>query len=170
MTDKEFRKLSRGELVDIIFELQKEQEALKRENEALRARLEDRSICLSESGSIAEAALRLNGVFDAAQKAADQYLAQIQADNAELEQKCTAALAQAQKQADAMLSQARREAEACRAEAERDAAACREQAQKETAALREQTDREIAEKWDAIRKKTDSLLRSHEELKALLGG
>lgn len=37
-----------------------------------------REIELTEAGSIAEAALRLNGIFEAAQEAADQYLMNIQ--------------------------------------------------------------------------------------------
>ncbi|MEZ3434851.1 MAG: hypothetical protein K1W34_09590 [Lachnospiraceae bacterium] len=37
-----------------------------------------RAIELSEAGNIAEAALRLNGVFEAAQKAAEQYLMNVQ--------------------------------------------------------------------------------------------
>lgn len=37
-----------------------------------------REIQLAEAGSIAEAALRLNGIFEAAQKAADQYLYNIE--------------------------------------------------------------------------------------------
>ena len=36
-------------------------------------------LLLSEAGSIAEAALRLNGVFEAAQAAADQYLDSVRA-------------------------------------------------------------------------------------------
>ena len=39
-----------------------------------QAWLESRRIELSKAGSIAEAALKLNGVFEAAQRAADQYL------------------------------------------------------------------------------------------------
>lgn len=53
----------------------------RRENERLNAllreaneRLGSRQIDLESAGSIAEAALRLNGVFAAAQAAADQYL------------------------------------------------------------------------------------------------
>lgn len=42
--------------------------------DTLQAEREKRETDLSEVGSIAEAALRLNGVFDAAQQAADQYL------------------------------------------------------------------------------------------------
>lgn len=45
--------------------------ALEEEMEAWKT---SRRIELEEAGSIAEASLRLNGVFEAAQKAADQYL------------------------------------------------------------------------------------------------
>lgn len=44
----------------------------------MQAWLESRRIELEEAGSIAEAALRLNGVFEAAQKAADQYIYNLQ--------------------------------------------------------------------------------------------
>ncbi len=74
MTDKELRKLKRGELLEMLLETVRENDRLKAEIEQLRERLESREIILKESGSIAEAALKLNGVFEAAQKAAEQYL------------------------------------------------------------------------------------------------
>ena len=40
----------------------------------LTQKLESRALALSEAGSIAEAAIRINGVFEAAQRAAEQYL------------------------------------------------------------------------------------------------
>lgn len=46
--------------------------------DTLAAQRHRREIELEEAGSIAEAALRLNGVFEAAQKAADQYLHNVQ--------------------------------------------------------------------------------------------
>lgn len=45
----------------------------------LQEEREKREVEMQEAGSIAEAALTLNGVFDAAQKAADLYLAQVRA-------------------------------------------------------------------------------------------
>lgn len=74
MTDKELRKLSRMELLELFL-------AESRENERLRARLKSaeeklasRVIDIENSGSLAEAALRLNHVFEAADKAARQYV------------------------------------------------------------------------------------------------
>ena len=39
----------------------------------LKAELEEKNIKIRKTGSIAEASLKLNGVFEAAQNAADQY-------------------------------------------------------------------------------------------------
>lgn len=74
MTDKELRRLSRGELLEMLLEQTKRVEALEEELAQKNKELTDRKIMLEEAGSIAEASLRLNEVFEAAQKAADQYL------------------------------------------------------------------------------------------------
>lgn len=73
MKDKELRRLHRRELLEIMLEQQKEIDRLQQELKICRAKLEDKEIILQETGSIAEAALRLNGVFEAAQKAIDQF-------------------------------------------------------------------------------------------------
>lgn len=74
MTDAELKKLKRYELLQMLLEQSKTVEALKAELEEKNKLLEERSIKLAESGSIAEAALKLNDIFEAAQAAADQYL------------------------------------------------------------------------------------------------
>ena len=77
MPQREFRKLKRLDLVDIIYQLQEELEEQKRVNEELRRRLAERELKIEKAGSIAQAALDLNGVMEAAQKAADQYLVSV---------------------------------------------------------------------------------------------
>ena len=73
MKEKELKRLSRTELLEIMLEQQKEIDRLRQELEECKGKLKEREIILRESGSIAEAALRLNGIFEAAQKAIDQY-------------------------------------------------------------------------------------------------
>ncbi len=85
MTDKELRKLSRFELVDIIYELQKQEIENKKLLEELREKLDEKELKLSNSGSIAQAALEVNNVFETAQNAADQYLLSVKAQNKEAE-------------------------------------------------------------------------------------
>ena len=77
MTEKELHKLKRGELLEMMLAQSREIDALRLRIADLEARLADREIRIQESGSIAEAALRLNGIFEAAQAAADQYLENI---------------------------------------------------------------------------------------------
>ena len=81
MTSKELRKLSRRELIEVLLAQTREMEQLKAELNSKNELLEKREINIRESGSIAEAALRLSGIFEDAQKAADTYLAAIKRAN-----------------------------------------------------------------------------------------
>lgn len=74
MTNKELRKLSRRQLLELMLEQSKRIDELEDQLIDAHQQLENRQIEISEAGSIAEAAMQLNGVFEAAQRAADQYL------------------------------------------------------------------------------------------------
>lgn len=77
MTDKELKKLSRAELLEMLIAQSKEVASLKKQLQEANEKLENRRIMIENSGSIAEAALHLNSVFEAAQNAAEQYLENI---------------------------------------------------------------------------------------------
>ena len=81
MTDKELKRLSRSELLEMLIAQASENEKLKQDLEDARAALQDRSIAIDNAGSIAEASLQLSGVFEAAQAAAEQYLVNIRRMN-----------------------------------------------------------------------------------------
>lgn len=74
MTDKELKKLSRADLLQLLLEESRENERLREKLRIATEKLKDRTIQIREAGSIAEAALRLNGVFEAAEAAAQQYV------------------------------------------------------------------------------------------------
>ena len=78
MTDKELRRLSRSDLLELLISQTEENQALKTRVAQLEDQLNDRRIAVAEAGSIAEASLKLNGVFAAAEEAARQYLENIQ--------------------------------------------------------------------------------------------
>ena len=63
MTDKELRKLTRQDILELLLEIEEENEALREEMKALQARLDDRELTLTRAGSIAEAALALFEAF-----------------------------------------------------------------------------------------------------------
>jgi signal peptidase I len=74
MAKRDLYKLKKTELLQIIYEQKKEINNLKDENFALTQEIENRSIDIKEAGSIAEACLKINKIFEDAQKAADEYL------------------------------------------------------------------------------------------------
>lgn len=78
MTDKELRKLSRSDLLELLISQTEENQVLKSRVDQMQDQLLDRRIAVDKAGSIAEASLQLNGVFQAAEKAAQQYLENIQ--------------------------------------------------------------------------------------------
>lgn len=74
MNDKELKKLNRKELLEILVSQANLIESLEKELEEVKKELNNRSIVLREAGSIAEASLKLSGIFEKAQEVADQYL------------------------------------------------------------------------------------------------
>ena len=155
MTDKELRRLGRPELIEIIYQLEKSQEENTQEIARLQARLQDRTLRLSEAGSIAQAALQVNGVMEAAQAAADQYVQAAEADR----QQARTELADAKTQADAILSDAQARADAILSDA-----------QAKARTVTDQAERQARNQWDLFREKAEQLIRDHHELSALLSG
>ena len=119
MADKELKRLSRKELLELLIEQEKENEELQAALQESQAALDDRTIQIKTFGSVAQAALTLNGVYEAADAAAKQYL-----DNAK-----RIAEEAAQKR-DEMLADAKVQAQAIRANAEKKAASVTKKAQK----------------------------------------
>ena len=74
MTDQELKKLRRSDLLELLIAQGKENEQLRARLAQAEAQLAERKVLLTKAGSIAEASLQLNGVFEAAQAAAEQYL------------------------------------------------------------------------------------------------
>ena len=108
MTDKEFKRLSRSQLIDIIYQLQLKQEELTTDNEKLSKALADKRLRVSKAGNIAEAALEIHNVMQVAQDAATHYLEEIRIMRNETEAKCRRLLEKAQKDADDIIAQAKR--------------------------------------------------------------
>lgn len=113
MTDRELQKLSRKELLELLVVQKREIEQLEKSLEMTKAQLESRQIKLNEAGSIAQASLELNGVFEAAQQAADQYLLNVKHS----EERCQKIQEEAEQKANQLLYLAQKKAEEMEAEA-----------------------------------------------------
>lgn len=145
MTDKELKRLSRTELLEMLLAQVEENKKLKVHLNGMQAQLDNRQIMIDKAGSIAEAALQLNGVFQAAETAAAQYLENIRRFSDEEEAVCQR-----------MEAEAREKAEAIRAEADTYSRQIRSQA--------DQYQKQIVKKVQALLREQDglrSLLRSY---------
>ena len=99
MISKDLKKLSRRELVDIIYQLKKNETQMQEKIAELEEALQDRRIKLSAAGSIAEAAVDITNIFHTAQRTADLYLQEISFMKADAERECAKMIEDARKQA-----------------------------------------------------------------------
>ena len=79
MDNKQLKKLSRRELLEILVEQSKEIDRLQSRLDEANRQLAKREIIIADTGNIARASLQLNDIFTVAQRAADQYLDSIRA-------------------------------------------------------------------------------------------
>ncbi len=107
MTDKQLRKLSRTDLLSMMLALSKENEELRQQLEEAQQELARRDIAIQESGTMAEAALRLNEVFEAAQEACKQYTENIRQRSESVDSYCAERERQTQEKCDKMLADAK---------------------------------------------------------------
>jgi|GEM_PF-2617971 len=74
MKEKELRRLSRADLLEMLIDQSKELQEVREKLHQAEAELKKREIAIQNAGSIAEASLVLNGVFEAAQAACREYV------------------------------------------------------------------------------------------------
>lgn len=124
MTDNELKRLSRADLLEMLVERNKEIDSLnnlvnklQRQIEIYDEKLKNRAIAIYKAGSIAEAALDINGVFESAQAAADQYLENIKAMHEREKKICEEKIEQTQALCQRMINSAEKESRAIIAKA-----------------------------------------------------
>ncbi len=81
--NKDLKRLKRVEILEIMLAQSKEIDRLRTRVNELENRLNDKTIKIQESGSIAEASLKLTRIFTEAQKAVDLYLENVKRQHEE---------------------------------------------------------------------------------------
>ena len=76
-TEKELRKLKRSDLLELMLVQSEEIDRLREELDRTKQQLEEKTVRIQQAGSIAEAAVQISGLLNAAQEAADIYLQSI---------------------------------------------------------------------------------------------
>lgn len=149
----ELKRLSRVELLEIIYELQKQHEETTIQMEQMQAELDTRKRNIRKSESIAEAAICINGVMEAAQAAADQYLVSVKAATVGLESQLDAV----EKRRQTILQ-----------EAEEQTAETIRVAQREAKKIVAEAEYIAEEKIAYVEKQAKELLAAHDDLRSLM--
>ena len=117
MTEKELRKLNRAELLEMLIAQGKKLSRVEEDLSAARKELERRSVAITTSGTLAEAALKLSGIFEAADQAAAQYLDSLR----EQESNAERIIAEAETKAQEIINAAEAQRQTILADADREA-------------------------------------------------
>ena len=134
--------LSKNEMMMVMHDQEQEIEKLKSQVAELQAKLDGYEIKVSESGNLAEAAAKVSGLFEAAQRTVDTYLENMK----RRDERAEAAFNDVQKQAEQIISEAE------------------DVASKRLAPA----DAEIEEKWAVIESRLLVMYESHKGLKELV--
>lgn len=110
MTDRELKKLSRTQLLEMLLAQSREVAKLRGELQNAQQALENRKIQMEEAGNIAVAALKMNGVFEAAQAAAEQYLQSVSEMMEDTQEHCRLMEEQTRQKCEEMTQAAKTEA------------------------------------------------------------
>lgn len=156
MTEKELRRLGRGDLLNLLLEQSRENQRLREQLQAAQDALADKAICIDQAGSIAEASLQLNGVFQAAERACQQYTENI----VRLSQHQQVICAQREKESQEKASQ-------IVADAQKQAADATTAAQKQCDEMLKKAKAESQAYWNAVSAKITSITNERAELRQL---
>lgn len=157
MTDKELKKLSRNDLLEMLLQQSTELQQTRRQLEEAQAALAKRKIILDQAGSIADASLQLNGVFEAAQKACEQYMENIQTLSQRQEEVCAKREEESRVKAEALINAARKQ----------QAAMVRDtQTKCDEMIAKAETDAQAY--WDQVYGKLQAFVAEHAELERML--
>ena len=113
MTERELRRLSRSDLLELLLAQRRENEQLRCILDQTQAQLADRTVQINNAGSIAEASLQLSGIFNAAQDSCQYYLENIKLLSERQNQICQQMEQETQEKCDRMVAEAELKSQQC---------------------------------------------------------
>lgn len=157
MKDKNLKRLGREELLELLIEKTRENETLHSQLDEALAQLDDRMLRIENAGSMAEAALLVNGVLDAAQQAAQQYVENMQKRWHEQEEACTTMEEESRARAERLLMDTRMQC-----------VKMEQETQQRCAELRRTAEQEANQKWDDLFDQLEQLRGENAQLRQML--
>ena len=107
MTDRQLRKASRPELLKMLQQCRQENDDLRQRLEQTQSQLQSRQLVVDQSGTLADAALKLSGIFEAAESACQYYTENIRTLSGRQEEICRKMEQESREKCDRMLEQAK---------------------------------------------------------------
>ncbi|MBO5157973.1 MAG: hypothetical protein J6B94_00075 [Lachnospiraceae bacterium] len=157
MTEKDLHRLKRTELLEMLVEQGKEVESLKKEVSALKKQLDDRTIRLKDAGNIAEAALQISGIFEAAQTAAEHYLENVALLSGSQKETC-----------EKMEAETKAKCSAMELETNAKCAAWENETKKKCQQMEEEAKKNVEVQWSELSKRLEAFYEAHQGLKELV--
>ena len=142
MRNKELRKLSRRDLLELLLQQEQENERLNLKIAELEKAVTERYLSIENAGSMAEASLALSGIFEAADKAVAQYKDNLKRSSEEQKKAYDRIVLDAKQRAAEIIQAAEKE--------------------------KQRKIAEIDAHWCQIKKELDDYCRNHAEAKGLL--
>lgn len=188
LSDKELQRLKRVDLLELLLEQSKENESLKQmlkekddEVKQLQKKLVDRKIMLEEAGTIAEASFKLNGVLEAAENAAKQYLDNLQEmhereqnefvkKEEELERRCLEMLEQTSRRCDELMAETEQHCDRMLDGTERICSKRERETEERCTSLEEKTRMDIEKRWNDLAVRVRQMYTSRQELRSIKAG
>lgn len=107
MTERQLRKASRPELLKMLQQCRQENDDLRQRLEQTQSQLQSRQLVVDQSGTLADAALKLSGIFEAAESACQYYTENIRTLSGRQEEICRKMEQESREKCDRMLEQAK---------------------------------------------------------------
>ena len=186
VVDKELQKLKRTELLELLLEQSRSNDSLKLQLEEntlviddLKRQLANRMIDIQNAGTTAEASFKLNGVFEAADNAAQQYLENLQelyrkehelysVKEAEVENRCSALLQATHERCEFMKEDTRKR---CEALMESTMQKCEDREKESEERCREldlKAKKDVDNRWNELSKRLEEFYATHAGIRELL--
>ena len=113
MTEKDLRRLSRSDLLELLLAQRRDNEQLRCILDQTQAQLAERTIRIDKAGSIAEASLQLSGIFNAAQDSCQYYLENIKLLSERQNAVCQQMEQETKEKCDRMVAEAEMKSQQC---------------------------------------------------------
>ena len=168
LTDKELHKLNRKELLELMLDQSRQLDDLREQLRQAQEQLASRQLLLNKAGSIAEASLQLNRVFEAAQAAAEQYLENVQTLSGRQTEVCQQLVDESQQKADTLLNETQARCQAMEAETQEKCRILETETREKCETMTRKAEEQANQAWQQAQEKIHQVIDQHDALKDLL--